>query len=173
MKFLREDFIGYRNCKPSTRAILGLFVSNPGFRAVTLFRFQQFFHGRGLVRIALWVSSLNQIITGAEFCVGCQIGRNLQVRHPAGIVIGGNVTIGNNFIVQQGVTIGEKYSNAKSHSGSPTLGNFVTVGANSVLAGPITVGDRVTIGALTLVIDSFPIPGVVIGIPGHYSSKSH
>ncbi len=168
---MRMDYLAYRNCHPKIWTIASFFFTNPGFRAVIFYRLQQHFSHSGNYRIALAFSNLNQFLTGAEFCVGCEVGTHFRVRHPAGIVIGGNVRLGRNIILQQNVTIGEKYSNASTHSGSPVLGDDVTVGANSVLIGPINIGSSITIGALSLVNSSFKNPGVIAGIPAKYVKK--
>lgn len=168
---LKNDYSRYRTSKPTLLRLAVLFFLNPGFRSNFYYRLQQCAYARGKYRLALMLSSMNHLITGAEFCVGCEIGSNLAIRHPSGIVIGGNVKIGNFLTIQHGVTIGEKYGNQQFHSGSPILGDEITIGANSVIIGNIELGNKITIGALTFVNSTFKSPGKLVGVPARYISN--
>ena len=171
LRSVKADYSGYRFGVPTVYKVLVLFLLNPGFRSVVIYRVQQRATQSGFHKVASLTSNLNQTITGAEFCIGCEIGPNLRVRHPIGIVIGGNVEIGCNLTIQQGVTIGEKYSESATHSGSPRIGNYVTIGANSVVVGELEIGDQVTIGAMSFVNSTFRTPGIVVGIPAKYVQR--
>lgn len=165
-----EDYFQYRGLKPTVRNLFAFFLLNPGFRAGVLFRVQDYLILKKHLRLASFISSVNQFLTGAEFTPGCQIGPGLVVRHPSGIVIGGNTSIGKNLVIHQGVTIGEKFRTENSYSGSPILGNNINVGANSVVVGEIILGDNLIIGALSLVNSDFLKPGTLIGSPARYIS---
>jgi serine O-acetyltransferase len=162
IKNLSQDYEFMFGRVPRIRNLLSAYLFFPGFRAVTLLRIQQRLEVRNRLLLALAVSNLNQTITGAEFCLGAQIGAPLMVRHPAGIVIGGGVVIGNHCILLQGVTLGEKY--VREPDGLyPIIGNFVSIGCNSTIIGNVTIGDRVTIGAHTLVLKSVNSGKTVLG----------
>src|SRR4051794_37601592 len=78
-------------------------------RAVVLYRVQIWASRRGLRRFAQMISHFNQMTTGAEFVVGCEIGPGLVVKHPNGIVVGQGVKIGKNCTLLHQVTIGERH----------------------------------------------------------------
>lgn len=140
-------------------------IINPGFKAVFLYRMQQYFQRKQMWLIANIISGTNQFLTGAELCIGCDIGSNLIIRHPSGIVIGGGVTIGNYTIIQKGVVIGAKYSKSLPSLAYPKIHNNVEIGTNAAILGDVIVSNNVSIGALTLVIKSVPSNKVVVGNP--------
>lgn len=65
--------------------------------------------------------------------------------HPAAIVIGPSVVIGDGTLIYQGVTIGAVNPRCGDYD-CPTLGTNVTVYANAVIVGGIKIGDGATIG---------------------------
>lgn len=171
-KNLKLDYYQYRGLEPSIRNICAFFLFNPGFRAVCLLRIQSYLQLKKKSRAANLISNLNQILTGAEFTPGCQVGPGLVVRHPSGIVIGGSVRIGQNLVIHQGVTIGEKFRTSEKYSGSPIIGNNVNIGTNSVIAGEIRIGDNIVVGAISFVNKSFEESGVIAGVPAKYLEQS-
>lgn len=50
---------------------------------------------------------------GCDIGLGARIGKGLMLPHHAGIVIHGNVDIGENVIIRQNTTIGEKVSDSR------------------------------------------------------------
>lgn len=154
--FIAGDFKAAQFSGIPRRPVIGIvfaLVANPGFRALAIYRLQQTFENlkpKMLAKLLTFLtSSINHFLTGAEFVPGCHIGPECVIRHPTGIVIGSQVVIGKNSTLQHGVTIGVKYvsqSETKSQS-YPKLGNNITVGTNAVIIGDIQVGDFCTIGA--------------------------
>lgn len=132
--------------------LLGVFL-NPGFRAVLLFRFQEFLLGNNtnLMRrfFAFRLCVISQRLTGAEFVPGCEIGSGLVVKHPAGIVVGEGVVIGENCTLQHGVTLGKRFLKPVHgrHDGYPTVAENVQIGTHAVIVGPISIGPNSVIGA--------------------------
>lgn len=160
MKSLDQDYEFLFHRKPTKRNLVSATLFNPGFRCVVLLRIQGIFEAKNKYSLALAVSNLNHLITGAEFCVGVRIGVPLIIRHPAGIVVGGGVEIGTKCILLQGVTIGEKY--IREPDGLyPIIGNNVSIGCNSSIIGRVSVGDGVIIGAHSLILRDV-MPGLTI-----------
>lgn len=89
--------------------------------------------------------------------------KNTKFPHPVGVVIGMGVKLGNHCTIFQNSTLGTK--NMFYNNDYPTLGNNVTIGANSILIGKITIGSNVTIGASTLVMTDIPDNAIVAGNP--------
>lgn len=59
-------------------------------------------------------------------------------------------SIGENFWVNQNVTVGWR------KDGCPTIGNNVRIGTGAVVIGPIIIGDNVNIGAGAIVVKDVP-----------------
>ncbi len=59
---------------------------------------------------------------GCDIGLGARIGKDLVLPHHSGVVIHGNVKIGENVIIQQNTTIGEKESDSRE--------NYLVVGDN-------------------------------------------
>lgn len=93
------------------------------------------------------------------------IGKNLKFRHPVGIVIGDGVTIGNDVIIYQNVTLGAARIGEGSRGYYPQIGNGVTIFAGAKIIGAITIGDNSTIGANSVVVKDVPKNSVAVGIP--------
>lgn len=85
-------------------------------------------------------------------------------------------SIGKNFSHRHGTTLGNKgdtiiispdgtISKNSERNGAPTIGDYVTVGANAVIIGDITIGNNVIIGAGAVVTKSIPDNSVVVGNP--------
>ncbi len=92
-----------------------------------------------------------------------QIGEGLVIYHGHGTVIA-PYSIGKNFSVYQGVTIGRNAKPGREIN-NPIIGDNVTVFTNAVVAGGITIGDNVTIGAGAVVMKDVPANSIVMGNP--------
>jgi serine O-acetyltransferase len=87
----------------------------------------------------------------------------LRMAHPYGIIISGDVILGKNVTVFQGVTRGNKRDGRIA--GSPVIEDDVGIFPNAVLIGQITIGAGAIIGPGSVVVDDVP-PGVtVVGNP--------
>ena len=160
MRSLSLDYKFQFGHSPKIRNIVSAFVFFPGFRAVAILRLQIFAQERSLYRLALLLSNLNHANTGAEICVGAQIGVPILIRHPTGIVVGGGAVIGSRCTILQGVTIGEKY--VESPDGIyPVIEDGVKIGCNSSVLGNVRVGANAIIGAHTLVLKNVD-PGTTV-----------
>ncbi len=96
---------------------------------------------------------------GVEVGNNCTIGENLKIEHINGIVIGNQAVIGNDCIIYQQVTIGQK------NNKYPVIGNNVIMYPGCRIIGGITVGDNVVIGANAVVLTDVPSNTVVAGVP--------
>lgn len=79
--------------------------------------------------------------------------------HPFSTIINADA-IGKNLLIRNTVTIGNNKRDER-----PTIGNNVTVNANSIVVGKISIGDNVIIGAGSVVTKSVPDNCVVVGNP--------
>lgn len=53
-------------------------------------------------------------------------------------------------------------------SGPVKFGDFVVIGANSVVLCDLEIGDQVQVGALSLVTESLPSQGIYVGSPARF-----
>lgn len=129
------------------------------------FRLTQFLLARlrplGLV---LWLSYKvhSEIIMHVELSPRTRVGERLHLPHPQSVVINSNTIIGNDCIIRNGVTIGNKGPNDLK---CPVIGDGVQVGANSVLIGGIKVGARAVVGAGSVLVGDVAEGAVVAGNP--------
>jgi serine O-acetyltransferase len=98
-----------------------------------------------------------------------QIGSGFYIGHFGGITINGQVVIGNNVNISQGVTLGE--SCRGKNKGCPTIGNNVYIAPGVVIFGAINIGNNVAIGANCVVTKDVPDNSVVVGIPAKVISQ--
>jgi serine O-acetyltransferase len=84
--------------------------------------------------------------------------------HQSGIVIHGRAEIGDDCIIRQGCTLGNRRITAPREA--PKLGKRVNVGAGAQILGSVTIGDAAEIGANSVVLIDVPPGSLVIGVPG-------
>lgn len=149
----------------------------PGFRAVAVQRF------------GVWRMTLKPLFIRAPFSVlyrmmyrkvrnqygielpyTVQLGRRVIIEHQSGIVIHGYCVIGDDCIIRQGVTIGNRYLDRPLDA--PKLGNRVNVGAGAKILGNVTIGDDANIGANAVVLDDIPAGETAVGIPAKILKSS-
>jgi serine O-acetyltransferase len=97
------------------------------------------------------------------------IGRRLVIEHFGGIVLHGLTKIGDDCIIRQGVTIGNRYLDRPAEA--PRIGNRVDIGAGAKILGPVTIGDDVSIGANAVVLVDVPSGCTAVGIPARVIRK--
>lgn len=85
------------------------------------------------------------------------IGGGFFIQHGIATIIYAD-SIGDNFFVNQQVTIGE------NKGGIPTIGNNVTIRSGAIIVGKISIGDNVVIGANTFVSKNIPPNSMVYSI---------
>ena len=73
------------------------------------------------------------------------------------------VTIGNDCIIRQGCTLGNRSLDARFDA--PILGSNVNVGAGAKILGAVKIGDFANIGANAVVLSDVPAGATAVGIP--------
>jgi serine O-acetyltransferase len=144
--------------------------TKPGFRAVAIQRF------------GVWRMSIQPLLLRAPFSIvyrslyrkvrntygidlpySVQLGRRVVVEHQGAIVIHGNCIIGDDCIIRQGVTLGNRYLDRPLEA--PVLGDRVNVGAGAKILGQVHLGDGANIGANAVVLKDVPAGETAVGIP--------
>lgn len=144
--------------------------TKPGFRAIAVYRF------------GVWRMSLSSKLLRAPFSVlyrmlfrkvrntygielpyTAKLGRRVIIEHQSAIVIHGYCEIGDDSIIRQGVTLGNRYLERPLEA--PKLGARVNVGAGAKIFGAVTIGDDANIGANAVVLIDIPAGATAVGIP--------
>ncbi len=144
--------------------------TKPGFRAVAVHRFGVWRMGirskilRGPFSI-LYRTMFRHVRNhyGIELPYSAVLGRRVVIEHQSGIVIHGNCVVGDDCIIRQGVTLGNRTMEKPLEA--PVLGRGVNVGAGAKILGAVRIGDNASIGANAVVLVDVPAGALAVGIP--------
>ena len=89
------------------------------------------------------------------------VGRRVFLPHPAGIVIHGATTIGDDCVIRQNTTLGALNGDGGRGLEAPQLGRNVHVGCGAAVLGSVTVGDEARIGPNAVVVTDVPAGATV------------
>lgn len=163
-KTIREQIDTIFREDPAAKSVVEIVLCYPGFHAILLHRLSHWLYRTGCPLLPRWLSQLGRFFTGIEIHPGAKIGRRFFIDHGTGVVIGETAEIGDDVLLYQGVTLGGTGNErGKRH---PTIGNHVVIGAGAKVLGNIAIGDYVKIGANSVVIRPVPGYSTVVGIPG-------
>lgn len=96
---------------------------------------------------------------GMQIHPRCEIGSNLSLPHPLGIVIGKGAKVGADVTILHNVTLGAKDGKF------PFIESGVTLYSGSIVIGDIVVGKNSIVAPNSVVINSLAENGVYAGIP--------
>lgn len=156
---IREDWVAH-----------GRDWTKPGFRAVAIQRFgvwRMNIQPRllrlplSMVYRALYRKVRNTY--GIDLPYTVKLGRRVVIEHQGAIVIHGYAEIGDDSIIRQGVTLGNRYLDRPLEA--PKLGARVNVGAGAKILGNVVLGDDASIGANAVVLKDVPAGKTAVGIP--------
>lgn len=166
-----RDWAFFEDLKASQEGLLSL-----GFWALQVYRFGhlRYRFQSPLIRIPLGVMHLilakfAEMCSGVTIGVSARIGRRLVIEHSGAIVVHGNAVLGDDCIIRQGVTIGNR--RLDDPLGAPVLGDRVNVGAGAKILGRVVIGDDVEIGANAVVLKDVPAGAVAVGVPARIIHK--
>ncbi|WP_013323988.1 serine O-acetyltransferase [Gloeothece verrucosa] len=144
--------------------------TKPGFRAVAVQRFgvwRMKIEPKFLrVPFSFFYRTLYRFVRnvyGIDLPYTVQLGRRVIIEHESCIVIHGNSIIGDDCIIRQGVTLGNRYLDSPLEA--PKLGARVNIGAGAKILGNVVLGDDVNIGANAVVLSDIPAGQTAVGIP--------
>jgi serine acetyltransferase len=106
-----------------------------------------------------WYGLLGRYLSAFELYYSAEIGHSLKLNHGMGTVVGARVKLGNNVLLHQQVTFGDKDNKR------PVVGDNVIVYAGARILGGITVGNNTLIGANTVCFIDVPDNSIAVGAP--------
>jgi serine O-acetyltransferase len=148
-------------------------LAYPGVEAVAVFRMAHVLHELGVAFLPRMMTEWAHGRTGIDLHPGAEIGSHFFIDHGTGVVIGGTAKIGNRVRLYQGVGLvarslakhvqRDEQGHALGGKRHPTVGDDVTIYANSTIVGGDTViGDRSIIGGNVWLTRSIPPDSVAI-----------
>lgn len=147
----------------NARLVLRVLLLEPGFQLAFLIRMQAAVHavpgiGVMLRRIVWYVTTL---LFGCHIDPKTSIGGGIHFPHPTGIVLGGEVQVGRNVRILQGVTLGIVDDTKQC----PVVEDGVHIYAGAKILGAIRLGAGCRIGANAVVLKDVPPGAVAVGVP--------
>lgn len=158
---ISKDYVAkYQRSLSFSRFIKSYFF-DLNFRVVVNYRIQYFWGQKNKVFRILALCMKNRSLKkyGIEIGITSKIQAGFCIHHLNGIVIGEGAEIGRDFNVYQQVTIGQKDNKY------PIIGDQVRIYPGAKVIGGITIGNGVSIGANSVVLKDVPSEDVVAGIP--------
>ena len=156
---IREDWVAH-----------GRDWTKPGFRAVAIHRFGNW---RRRIRSKLLRAPFSVLyrmlyrrarnVWGIELPYSARVGRRVVIEHQGAIVIHGSSVIGDECIIRQGVTLGNRTMDRPFDA--PVVGCRVNIGAGAKILGKVVIGDGANVGANAVVVHDVPAGATVVGIP--------
>jgi serine O-acetyltransferase len=148
-------------------------LAYPGVEAGAVFRMAHVLHELGVAFLPRMMTEWAHSRTGIDLHPGAEIGSHFFIDHGTGVVIGGTAKIGNRVRLYQGVGLvarslakhveRDEQGHALGGKRHPTVGDDVTIYANSTIVGGDTViGDRSIIGGNVWLTRSIPSDSVAI-----------
>lgn len=111
-----------------------------------------------------------QTLNGIELNQHTKIGKGLRLPHKGSIIIHPKSIIGENCEIMQNVTLGNNF--VKDRNGVPIIGNGVIVCAGAKVIGKVTLGDYVIVGANSVVNRDIESKKIVAGVPAKVISNN-
>jgi serine O-acetyltransferase len=102
-----------------------------------------------------------ETVTGISLPKSAAIGPGLRIWHFGGVFLHGDVVMGANCTLRQGVTIGNRAEGGPV----PVVGNDVDFGAYAQVLGGVRIGNGCRIGAMAVVLDDVPDGATAVGAP--------
>lgn len=149
---------------PEGKSIFMTYLKRPMFRYIFWLRLVNRLKRNRLLKYSLAIIPYMilrhyQFKYGIHIGTSTPIGKGLCIEHGDGVYL--NVqSIGDNFTVYQGVTLG-----SSPNKGLPIVGNNVTVYMGAKVFGDVALKDNCVVGANAVVTRDVDENAVVVGIP--------
>jgi serine O-acetyltransferase len=149
------------------------FMYSPKFRLMLNYRLGKRFYRSKLFivrQLGLYLRTKMIVKRHCDFSYNAQIGLNLKLPHPLGIVIGDGVVIRDSVKIFQQVTLGS-HGKSGEELKYPVIESGVKIFAGAKIIGGITIGENAIIGANAVVNIDVPPNSTAVGIPCKIVSK--
>jgi serine O-acetyltransferase len=144
--------------------VFDLIETDTTLEAVFLYRLTRSIFLRDPLHPSLrYFAHLMKAKTAAEIYYSTSIGPRFRVEHGFGVVIGPRNVIGSDFVVHQGVTLGQRHMHSPHEK--MTIGDHCVVGAGAKILGSLTVGDYVNVAANAVLLTDAEPGATYAGIP--------
>jgi serine O-acetyltransferase len=148
-------------------------LAYPGVEAVAVYRLAHELYLLGVAFLPRMMTEWAHTRTGIDLHPGAEIGTHFFIDHGTGVVIGGTSKIGDRVRLYQGVGLvarslaknveRDEQGLALGGKRHPTVGDDVTIYANSTIVGGDTViGDRTIIGGNVWLTRSIPPDSIAV-----------
>lgn len=143
---------------------------NPSDDAVYMFRYCVLFSSSHSILKKLICKRYKRLLVyryGIFFSVTEKtvFGKGISFPHPSSIVIGADVSMGENCVVYQNVTIGGARRGADRDNKYPQIGSDCILYAGSKILGGITLADGTKVGANAVLLQSTEANATYAGVP--------
>lgn len=141
--------------------------------AIWIYRLERILYQKNQKRLALIFCYLGRWLTSVEIRPSAELGKNISMPHPNGIIIGEYVRVGNSVVILQQVTLGalrikEQYTNEDV----PCIEDGVMLCAGSKVLGGVKVGCNSVVAANAVVLTSIPPNATAVGVPAKVVTKT-
>lgn len=161
----KKDLEGYNIFNVNIFKIIKIIIINESVKCIYIHRkIVHHYKKNNKIRYYFWTWYKLHLRMTVSIDSHADIGGGLKFIHPYNINIG-NVKIGNNCTIYQGVTIGANYKIGMDGQKYPTIGNCVKISPGAVILGPVTIGSNVVVGTNSVVLNDVNDNCVVGGIP--------
>lgn len=156
-----EDLRFYKENDPSAGSIFDVLLT-PSFRGLLNYRIYHALYKSGHKILARLLYTRVKLKYHMDIHPGAEIESPIMIDHGFGVVIGETAYVGRNTIIYHCVTLGSRrVEKGKRH---PTIGRNCLIGNHASILGNITIGDYVKIGANSVVLEDIPPYSTVVGV---------
>ncbi|MGB9794233.1 serine O-acetyltransferase EpsC [Caldisericum exile] len=156
-----EDLRFYRENDPSVESPLEI-IFTPSFRGLLNYRIYHALYNSGHKVLAKLLYIRTKLKYNMDIHPGAVLETPVMIDHGFDVVIGETAYVGKNTIIYHGVTLGaRRVESGKRH---PTIGRNCLIGNHASILGNITIGDFVKIGANSVVLEDIPPYSTVVGV---------
>lgn len=139
------------------------------FRAIFIYRLACFFIKNGLKKIGILLYYRLKSAHAIDISPYSEIGPGLKIVHAFNIVIGPGVSLGENCVVFNSVTLGNSHPGWKTEINNnkemPTVGDRAVLCPGVRVIGNIVLGNDVFVGANSVVLKDIPSCETWAGTP--------
>ncbi len=158
---------------PAAASLEEIVLAYPGVEAMAVFRLAHVLHTLGVAFLPRMMTEWAHARTGIDLHPGAEIGSHFFIDHGTGVVIGGTSKIGNRVRLYQGVGLvarslaknvqRDEHGAVVGGKRHPTVGDDVTIYANSTIVGGDTViGARSIVGGNVWLTRSIPPDSIAV-----------